>query len=145
PRGAQRGRSSIRSPGRCPLVGRRGVAGLGARARRSGETVTVRVAVRPGAYYDSVVLMQLQRALTSLPGVLDAGVVMATPANHEILAASGLSPGGDVEAGPHDLLIAVKAESDAAGAEALARVDSLLQVRRGGGEQEFRPRSLASA
>ncbi len=105
----------------------------------------VRCAVRPGAYYDSVVLMQLQRALTSLPGVLDAGVVMATPANHEILAASGLISGEDIEAGPHDLLIAVKAESDEAGAEALARVDSLLQVRRGGGEQEFRPRSLASA
>ncbi|HEV7505843.1 MAG TPA: acyl-CoA synthetase FdrA [Thermoanaerobaculia bacterium] len=106
---------------------------------------TVRCAVRPGAYYDSVVLMQLQRALTSLPGVIDAGVVMATPANHEILAASGLAPGAEIAAGPHDLLIAVKAESDAAGAEALARVDSLLQVRRGGGEQDFRPRSLASA
>jgi FdrA protein len=105
----------------------------------------VRCAVRPGAYYDSVVLMQLQRALSSLPGVIDAGVVMATPANREILAASGLTPGDEVEAGPHDLLIAVKAESDAAGAEAMARVDSLLQVRRGDGEQEFRPRSLASA
>ncbi len=109
------------------------------------EDPTVRVAVRPGAYYDSVVLMQLQRALSTLPGVLDAGVVMATPANREILAASGLTPSGEVEAGPHDLLIAVKAESDSAAAEALSRVDSLLQVRRGGGEQEFRPRSLASA
>ncbi|HSS75761.1 MAG TPA: protein FdrA, partial [Thermoanaerobaculia bacterium] len=106
---------------------------------------TVRCAVRPGAYYDSVVLMQLQRALSTLPGVLDAGVVMATPANREILAASGLIPGQEVEAGPHDLLIAVKAESDVAGVEALARVDSLLQVRRSGGEQAFRPRSLASA
>ena len=106
---------------------------------------TVRCAVRPGAYYDSVVLMQLQRALSTLPGVLDAGVVMATPANREILAASGLTPGQEIEAGPHDLLIAVKAENEAAAGEALARVDSLLQVRRAGGEQEFRPRSLASA
>ena len=105
----------------------------------------VRVAVRPGAYYDSVVLMQLQRGLTTLPGVLDAGVVMATPANREILAASGLTPSEEIEAGPHDLLIAVKAENDAAAGEALARVDSLLQVRRSGGEQDFRPRSLASA
>jgi FdrA protein len=107
--------------------------------------VTVRVAIRPGAYYDSVVLMQLQRALTTLPGVLDAGVVMATPANREILAASGLTPSEEIDAGAHDLLIAVKAESDAAAGEALARVDSLLQVRRGGDEQDFRPRSLASA
>ena len=30
--------------------------------------------VRSGAYYDSVVLMQLQRSLAALPGVLDAGI-----------------------------------------------------------------------
>ncbi|HSS50344.1 MAG TPA: FdrA family protein, partial [Thermoanaerobaculia bacterium] len=66
-------------------------------------TPKVRCAVRPGAYYDSVVLMQLQRALASLPGILDAGVVMATAANQEILAASGLTPGEEIEAGPHDL------------------------------------------
>jgi len=112
----------------------------------SAEPVT-RCAVRPGAYYDSVVLMQLQRALGKLPGVLDAGVMMATPANRELLAASGLIPkeAANEDAGPHDLLIAVKAESETAAAEALAGVDSLLRVRRGGGEQDFRPRSLASA
>ncbi|HET9212220.1 MAG TPA: acyl-CoA synthetase FdrA [Thermoanaerobaculia bacterium] len=105
----------------------------------------VRCAVRPGSYYDSVVLMQLQRALAALPGVLDAGVMMATPTNLEVLAASGLAPGAGVTAGPHDLLITVKADSDAAAGEALARVDALLQVRRTGGEEDFRPRSLASA
>ncbi|HKI00964.1 MAG TPA: acyl-CoA synthetase FdrA [Thermoanaerobaculia bacterium] len=110
----------------------------------SAEPVTRR-AVRPGAYYDSVVLMQLQRALGGLPGVLDAGVMMATPANLELLAASGLTADDETAAGPHDLVIAVKAESAAAAGEALARVDSLLQVRRTGGEQGFRPRSLASA
>jgi FdrA protein len=105
----------------------------------------VRCAVRAGAYYDSVVLMQLQRSLSALPGVLDAGVVMATPSNLDILAASGLVPDGETTAGPHDLLIAVKAESAEAAGEALARVDSLLQVRRSAGEQEFRPRSLSTA
>jgi FdrA protein len=108
-----------------------------------------RCAVRPGSYYDSVVLMQLQRALGGLPGVLDAGVVMATPANRELLAASGLTPEDSTDdstaAGPNDLLIAVKAESEAAVGEALARVDALLQVRRAAGTQDFRPRSLASA
>ncbi|HEX6863379.1 MAG TPA: hypothetical protein VF414_11215, partial [Thermoanaerobaculia bacterium] len=106
----------------------------------------VRCAVRAGAYYDSIVLMQLQRALAALPGVLDAGVVMATPANRDLLAASGLLPGEEVAAGPDDLLIAVQAESAAAAGEALARVDALLAVRRAGASgQEFRPRSLASA
>ncbi len=109
------------------------------------DGAVVRCAVRPGSYHDSVVLMQLQRALAALPGVLDAGVVMATPANRELLAASGLLPEEEMAAGPHDLLIAVKAESEAAAGEALARVDALLQVRRSDSEQEFRPRSLASA
>jgi FdrA protein len=107
------------------------------------EPSVTRCAVRPGAYHDSVVLMQLQRALTGLPGILDAGVVMATPANRDLLAESGLIT--DANAGPHDLLIAVKAESEAAAGEALSRVDALLQVRRAGGEQDFRPRSLPSA
>jgi FdrA protein len=103
-----------------------------------------RSVVRAGSYHDSVVLMQLQRALAALPGVHDAGVVMATPANRELLAASGLEGGG--EAGPDDLLIVVKAESETAAGEALSRIDSLQQVRRGGGEgQDYRPHTLVTA
>lgn len=108
-------------------------------------SAVVRSAVRPGAYYDSVVLMRLQRALAGLPGVLDAGAVMATAANLEILAANGLAPENLSEAGAHDLLIAVRAESAPAAAEALARVDALLEVRRSGGDEDYRPRSLAAA
>jgi len=113
--------------------------------------VILRSAVRPGSYYDSVVLMQLQRSLGALPGILDAGVVMATPPNREMLAASGLLPtGGEAgaEAGEGDLLIAVRAEDEAAAGEALSRVDSLLQVRRSGGDGSqggYRPRSLQGA
>ncbi|MBI5349056.1 MAG: FdrA family protein, partial [Chloroflexi bacterium] len=46
--------------------------------------------IRPGAYYDSVVLMQLQKGLLAFDGVLDAGAVMATQANRELLEQSGL-------------------------------------------------------
>ncbi|MGH2605477.1 MAG: hypothetical protein ACRDG5_02700, partial [Anaerolineales bacterium] len=46
--------------------------------------------VRRGSYYDSVVLMQLQRGLVAIPSVQDAGVVMATPANKDLLRESGL-------------------------------------------------------
>jgi len=110
------------------------------------STPAVRCAVRPGSYYDSVVLMRLQRALAALPGVLDAGVMMATPVNRELLAASGLLPDGGLVAGPHDLLIAIKAGSDERATEALARVDALLQMRGSSADdQDFRPRSLASA
>ena len=54
--------------------------------------------VREGAYYDSVVLMHLQRALLDLPGVDDAGVIMATPANRELLVQNDMLP-PDAEAG----------------------------------------------
>jgi len=99
--------------------------------------------VRRGAYYDSVVLMQLQRGLLGLAGVIDAGVVMATPANRDLLAANDLMP--DVAAGPDDLLVVVKADSDSAAAEALNQVDLLLTRRRAAVDQEFRPRSLQAA
>lgn len=104
-----------------------------------------RSAVRAGSYHDSVVLMQLQRALAALPGVLDAGVVMATQANRELLAAGGLEAGE--AAGPDDLLIVVKAETEAAAGEALSQVDALLRVRGGASAegQGYRPHTLAAA
>jgi FdrA protein len=99
--------------------------------------------IRAGAYYDSVVLMQLQRALADLPGVIDAGVVMATPANCELLEAGGLS--ADRDAGSDDLLIVVKAEDESSVEAALGQVDELLSRRRSGQVQAFRPRSLEAA
>jgi FdrA protein len=101
--------------------------------------------IRRGAYYDSIVLMQLQRGLSGLPGVQDAGVVMATPANLELLAASNLLPSNARAAGPDDLLIVVRAESEAAGREALAQVNTLLQRRRPASDTAYRPRSLETA
>jgi FdrA protein len=101
--------------------------------------------VRSGAYYDSVVLMQLQRSLAALPGVLDAGVVMGTAANKEILGQTGLLTAEARGAVADDLVIVVKAE-DAAGAEAaLAEVDELLTRRRGSVGQDYLPKSLESA
>jgi len=101
--------------------------------------------LRSGSYLDSVVLMQLQRSLAGLPEVLDAGVVMATPANQELLTSSDLLPEDLEGARSDDLLIVVRAESEEAAAEALGRVDELLATRRSGGTGDFRPRSLSGA
>jgi len=107
---------------------------------------TVQAQVRRGAYYDSVVLMQLQRSLGGLPGVIDAGVVMGTGANKEVLAHSGLLEPKARDAAADDLIIVVKAEDREAAQAALDRVDELLASRRRGEvEADFLPKSLESA
>ncbi len=100
--------------------------------------------LRRGAYYDSVVLMQLQRALLELEGVEDAGVVMATPANLELLGDSGLLVAG-LEPRPEDLLIVVKAGTEVDAQAAIEQVDTILNRRRASAASEYRPRSLESA
>jgi len=101
--------------------------------------------IRAGSYYDSVVLMLLQRALAELPGVLDAGVVMGTPANKALLAQSGLLTNALQGAAPEDLILVVKAESESTCRSALARVDEFLATRRSNQTGAYRPKSLASA
>ncbi len=101
--------------------------------------------IRAGAYYDSVVLMQLQRGLLELPGVVDAGVVMATQANRELLASNNLLP-DSITANPDDLLIVVKANADSSASEAIGKVDELLARRKSSTiSEDFRPRSLNAA
>lgn len=97
--------------------------------------------IRAGAYYDSVVLMQLQKSLAGLDGVHDAGVVMATPANKELLEASGFDL-TDISAKADDLLIVVTGESETAVTHALDQIDTLLTRRRSTTSHDYRPKSL---
>jgi len=101
--------------------------------------------IRSGAYYDSIVLMQLQRALAELPGVLDAGVVMGTPANKELLAQSTLLTDDVEQAAPDDLILIVRAQSSPTALAALGRVDDLLAARRSHHADAYRPKTLTSA
>lgn len=101
--------------------------------------------IRVGAYHDSLSLLELQLALSTLPGVLDAGVVMGTDANKDILAQSRLLTPEARTAAPDDLVIVVRAEDDAAAQAALGQVDELLARSRRDLEQDYRPKSLESA
>ncbi|MCJ7825119.1 MAG: acyl-CoA synthetase FdrA [Anaerolineales bacterium] len=104
-----------------------------------------KVEIRSGAYYDSVILMQLQRELAALPEVIDAGVVMGTEANKNILNQNNmLSPEGQA-AGPEDLLIVVQAQSEEVALNALRQVDELLTRRRQVADYEYRPKSIETA
>ncbi|MEX0788993.1 MAG: acyl-CoA synthetase FdrA, partial [Anaerolineales bacterium] len=79
-----------------------------------------------------------------IAGVADAGVVMATPANLDLLRESELLPEA-IRAGAEDLLIVVKAEDEAAARQALSQVDTLLQRRSSAVDQAFAPKSLSGA
>ncbi|HEY7125821.1 MAG TPA: acyl-CoA synthetase FdrA [Ktedonobacterales bacterium] len=107
--------------------------------------------VRRNLYADSVALMQLSRALTALPEVEDAAAVMSTAANRELLQQAGLL-GADADpgefGGPNDLLIIIRAATDAAIEAALLAAEQGLSHRAGGETgtvAQQRPRSLEQA
>ncbi|GGP83395.1 FdrA family protein [Streptosporangium pseudovulgare] len=81
------------------------------------------VRVRAGAYHDSVTLMRVSRTAADLPGVEVALVAMATGLNRGVAADLGF---GLPEAGPGDLLVALRGEDPAALEAAAAELDRLL-------------------
>ena len=103
--------------------------------------------IRPGAYYDSVVLMQLQRALVAQPGVAEAGAVMGTDANKDVLAQSGLASQAVQSAKADDLVIVVRADSQSNAEAAIAQIDTLLTRRSSAGEGTggYLPKTLEAA
>jgi FdrA protein len=102
--------------------------------------------VRKGFYLDSVALMRISRALTSLDGVEEAGLMIGTPANKEIMREARVLAEAGEAAGPGDLVIAVRAKdkstADAAIAEAASQLDA---PRAAQGGTTWRPRSLRAA
>ncbi|MCU1616510.1 MAG: FdrA family protein, partial [Frankiales bacterium] len=85
------------------------------------------VVLRSGVYADSVRLMQVSREVGALDGVRAVLVAMATPLNLELAAGMGLAPNGD--ASPEQLLIAIRADDEAALASATAAVEAALVAR----------------
>ncbi|MDQ3127688.1 MAG: acyl-CoA synthetase FdrA [Chloroflexota bacterium] len=76
--------------------------------------------------------MQIASEVESLPGVERAGLVMATPANRDVLAAAGLLSAATDGAGPNDLVVAVAAASEAVAATAFERAEARLSGPGGG-------------
>lgn len=107
--------------------------------------MTIKTLVKTSQYFDSVNLMLVARELSQLPGVNDAAVVMATPANKEILKQAGLLTAEAEKASANDLVIAVQAEGHVLD-EALAAAEALLQKKQVGSDGGvFRPKSLRGA
>ncbi|HEV7931650.1 MAG TPA: FdrA family protein [Actinomadura sp.] len=81
------------------------------------------VEVRHGTYHDSVTLMRVSRELTRRADVTGALTAMATALNLELLAGLGFDP---PQAGPADLLVAIRAVDRAGLDSARTALDTLL-------------------
>ncbi len=97
------------------------------------------VELRPGAYADSVALLQVSRDVQRTSGVVTAQVAMATPLNVEVLAEMGFAvPDG---ATTNDMVVAIRLEPDGDLALALAAVEgALAPARSSGAGREAEPR-----
>ncbi len=102
--------------------------------------------IHRGFYLDSVALMRHARAIAGMAGVEEAALMMATPANKEIMADAGLlSPAGEAAQGG-DLIIGIRATAGDCADAALAAADRLLEARTtGGGDSAWRPRTIRGA
>lgn len=109
----------------------------------------VRNRVRRGAYIDSVALMRVAQQVKALPGVEEAGLMIGTPANREILADAGLMADDGRAAGPGDLIIAVRAMDIAAADAALAHAERVIdqgaRPATGDAGTSYQPRTLRTA
>jgi succinyl-CoA synthetase alpha subunit len=102
--------------------------------------------VRKGFYLDSVALMRLSREIAAMEGVIEAALMMATPANLDIMREAGLLD-GTPEAGGNDLVLGLRASDEAAGRAALQVALRALDRPRGsaGAAAAWRPRTIAAA
>lgn len=94
--------------------------------------MVTRMLLRRNFYRDSVALMTLSQTLTALPGIDDASAVMSTEMNQTLLKQAGLlaEDSADTETGgPNDLLIVVRAASDATAEAALKEAENQLKSR----------------
>lgn len=103
--------------------------------------------IRKGFYLDSVALMRISRAIAAMEGVEEAGLMIGTPANKEILREAGVLDAVGEAAAPGDLVIAVRARDkvsiDAALAEAASQLDA--PRRSSGASAAWQPRTLRAA
>lgn len=81
------------------------------------------VELRPGAYADSVALLQVSTDVAAVDGVQAAQVAMATPLNLDVIASMGFDL---PETSPNDMVVAVRLDDDNVRDAALAAVDQAL-------------------
>ncbi len=111
----------------------------------NAPTSTDHVALRPGAYADSVALLQVSRDVQAVPGVVTAQVAMATALNLEVITGLGFEVPSEATA--NDMVVAIRVGEDSVLDEALSAVDrGLAPTRSSGSAREAEPhRTTGSA
>lgn len=101
---------------------------------------------RKGFYLDSVVLMRLSREIAAMDGIVEAALMMGSPSNIAIMRDAGLLK-GDAGARSNDLVLALRARSEAAAKKALSAALRTLERPKGSSAEgrAWRPRTLAAA
>lgn len=77
-------------------------------------------------YYDSVTLMALSSQISTIDGINDAAIMMATDQNLDIMKNAGLIESDFEASSPNDLVIAIKSQTEEALESALSKVDDFL-------------------
>ena len=103
--------------------------------------------VRRAFYRDSVALMRISRAIAGLDGVVAAALMIGSATNRKLMEEAGLLATDGRSAGPNDLVLAVRADTQASAQAALNEAARLLEAPAAGdkGGDEWVPKSLDTA
>jgi succinyl-CoA synthetase alpha subunit len=103
--------------------------------------------VRRACYLDSVALMRHSKTLADMDGIVEAAMMMGTPANREIMTNAGLLGSDTHSAAGGDLIIGIRAENTEVAQAALAEANRLIDQpsRNRASRTAWRPRSIRGA
>jgi len=107
----------------------------------------VKNVIQENTYLDSIILMSISNQLRQLDGVIEVAAIMGTEANKEILKNIELLAAEGRKAKPGDLIIALKAQNDAAVMYVITKAQELIQQRAlmSEAQEETTPMSYDSA
>ena len=83
--------------------------------------------VRKGIYLDSVALMRVSAEISALSGIEEAVFMIGTPSNIDIMRNAGMLDATGEEAGPNDLVVAIRADRKASINRAIAHAEKSMQ------------------
>jgi succinyl-CoA synthetase alpha subunit len=105
--------------------------------------------IKNNTYQDSMKLMQLQASLQKVPGVILAGVAMASPENKAQFRGPGLLTPEMEQASPNDLCIVLQAETKEAVAAVEIEIEKYFSARAVStgyaGQRQVLPKSISTA